>query len=99
MKVIIKVGKKSAYAHLNYKTFSGTVSSPEHITLFVDGVEVDFTFKEIIIVDFIQEAEANAAYIWRKQEVTPQALKLDLFLRNYHLHNEIAFEHSYKEEL
>lgn len=57
MKAIVKVHKLSSYAKYNYLTFDvKEVVSRNLIALNVNESTVDFSFKEVIIVDLQKEA-------------------------------------------
>lgn len=62
MKAIIKVNKNSAYAKYNYLTFEvNYIVNGSLININIKGANVDFSFKEVIIVDF--EKEINKFFL------------------------------------
>ena len=60
MKAIIKVNKNSSFAKYNYLTFDvNYIVGGNLININVKGANVDFSFKEVIIVDFEKEINKN----------------------------------------
>ena len=57
MRAIVKVNKNSAFSHLNGLTFDVKEVLSNIISLDVDGITVDFSFKEVMIVDIQQESQ------------------------------------------
>lgn len=74
MRAIVSVKKGSAYAKHNGHTYEVKEILPSIIALDINGNTVDFTFKEVIIIDFKKEF---------KEAVRTENSELESKLYNY----------------
>jgi hypothetical protein len=90
MQVIIKVPQTSAFSKYNFLTFEveQVVGNTLLSVKLEPGKKADFSYKEIIIVDF--ENAYQAAYNAINWNTNYQAAKLFSFLSGYSLVNNIC---------
>jgi len=84
MKAIIKVNKNSSFAKYNFLTFDvKQVLSRNLVALNINGQTVDFSVKEVIIVDFAKEINSRL-----NKDVTSELM----FLWNYQHINKVSYQ-------